>query len=69
MKFEYLLLKNGCENNFIYDKMVFLNSKDARKKFGKNDILLKCKKDSIYFADNFRGWSVDEKNIIKKYIK
>lgn len=32
MKFEYLLLKKDCENNFIYDKMVFLNSKDARKK-------------------------------------
>lgn len=69
MKFEYLLLKKDCENNFIYDKMVFLNSKDARKNFRKNDILLKCKQDSIYFANNFGGWSVDEKNVIKKYIK
>ncbi len=66
MKFEYLLLKKGCENNIIYDKKVFLNSKTARKDFKKGDILIKCKDKSIYYSD-FAGWCVDEKDIIKKY--
>lgn len=69
MKFEYLLLKKGCENNMIYDKEVFLSSKIARKDFKKGDILLKCKDGSIYFGDNFEGWCVDKKDIIKKYYK
>ena len=69
MKFEYLLLKKGCENNIIYDKKVFLNSKIARKDFKKGDILLKCKDKSVYYGDNFTGWCVDEKDIIKKYYK
>ena len=64
--YEYLVLKrNG--NKEVYDKSFFDNSKDARKDFKKNDVLLKCKLNSIYL-DMF-GWSVDQPDVIKKYEK
>ena len=68
MRYEYLVLKKNREN-LIYDKMVFSNSKDARKHFKRGDILLKCKENSIFFADNWQGWSVKTEDIIKKYFK
>ena len=68
MKYEYLLLKrNGNKNGLVYDKRFFDNSKDARKEFRKNDILLKCKPYSVY-RDGF-GWSVNQPDIVKKYEK
>ena len=68
MKNEYLLLKrNGNKNGLVYDKRFFDNSKDARKDFRKNDILLKCKPYSVY-RDGF-GWSVNQPDIVKKYKK
>lgn len=70
MKYEYLLIKkNGNSDGLVYDRLFFNNSKDARKQFRKNDILLKCKTGSIYFADNWKGWTVKDKDIIKKYEK
>jgi hypothetical protein len=68
--YEYLLIKRaGNEDGLIYDKRVFNNSKDAREDFRKGDILLKCKNDSIYYGDNWEGWSVEDKDVIKKYEK
>jgi hypothetical protein len=68
--YEYLLIKRaGNEDGLIYDKRVFNNSKDAREDFRKGDILLKCKNDSIYYGDNYQGWSVEDKDVIKKYEK
>ena len=68
--YEYLLIKRAGNNDgLIYDKKVFNNSKEAREDFKKGDILLKCKNESIYYGDNFKGWSVDEKDVIKKYEK
>jgi len=65
---EYLLLKrNGNEEGLVYDKRFFSKSKDARKDFRKNDVLLKCKAHSVY--RNSFGWSVNQTNIIKKYEK
>ena len=65
---EYLLLKrNGNEEGLVYDKRFFNNSKDARRDFRKNDVLLKCKNHSVY--RNSFGWSVNQTNIIKKYEK
>ena len=69
MKYEYLLLKRNKEG-LIYNRLFFKNSKEARKKFRKNDVLLKCAANSIYFADNWKGWTVKkDKDIIKKYEK
>jgi hypothetical protein len=68
--YDYLLIKRaGNEDGLIYDKRVFNNSKDAREDFRKGDILLKCKNDSIYYGDNWEGWSVEDKDVIKKYEK
>jgi hypothetical protein len=70
INYEYLLIKRaGNEDGLIYDKRVFNNSKDAREDFRKGDILLKCKNDSIYYGDNYQGWSVEDKDVIKKYEK
>jgi hypothetical protein len=70
INYEYLLIKRaGNEDGLIYDKRVFNNSKDAREDFRKGDILLKCKNDSIYYGDNWEGWSVEDKDVIKKYEK
>lgn len=70
MKYEYLLLKrSGNNDGLIYDRLFFSNSKDARKDFKKNDILLKCKAESIYYDDNWNGWTVKVKDIIKTYEK
>lgn len=70
INYEYLLIKRaGNKDGLIYDKRVFNNSKEAREDFKKGDILLKCKKESIYYGDNFNGWIVDEKDVIKKYEK
>jgi hypothetical protein len=41
-KFEYLLIKrNGNKDRLVYDKRVFTNSKEARKDFRVNDIILR----------------------------
>lgn len=70
MKYEYLLLKRSENNDgLIYDRLFFNNSKDARKDFKKNDILLKCKAESVYYADNWKGWVVKNKDIIATYEK
>lgn len=70
MKYEYLLLKrSGNNDGLIYDRLFFSNSKDARRKFKKNDILLKCKEESVYYADNWKGWIVKDKDIIATYEK
>lgn len=70
INYEYLLIKRaGNEDGLIYDKRVFNNSKDAREDFRKGDILLKCKNESIYYGDNYQGWSVEDKDVIKKYEK
>ena len=63
-KYEYLLLKN--KEGLIYNRLFFNNSVDARKRFRKNDVLLKCKADSVYFADN---WTIKQEDIVKKYEK
>lgn len=68
--YEYLLLKrNGNSDGLIYDRLFFNKSKDARKDFRKDDVLLKCKRDSIYYADDLKGWTVKVKNIVKTYEK
>jgi hypothetical protein len=67
-KYEYLLAKRNNEG-LIYDKLFFNNSRDARKQFRKNDILLKCKAESIYYADNWQGWTVKNKDILTRYEK
>lgn len=68
MKCEYLLLKrNGNKDGLIYNRLFFNNSTDARKQFKKNDILLKCKSDSIYY-EGF-SWTVKVKDIVKTYEK
>ena len=70
MKYEYLLLKrNGNKDGLIYDRLFFNNSKDARKDFKKNDILLKCKYKSIFYGDNLAGWTVNKEDVIKRYEK
>ena len=70
MKYEYLLLKrNGNKDGLIYDRLFFNNSKDARKDFKKDDILLKCKYKSIFYGGNFDGWSVNEEDVVKRYEK
>lgn len=70
MKYEYLLLKrNGNSNGLIYDRLFFKNSEEARKQFKKDDTLLKCKEESIYHSDNWKGWAVDDKDIIEIYEK
>lgn len=70
INYEYLLIKRaGNKDGLIYDQRVFNNSKEAREDFKKGDILLKCKNESIYYGDNFNGWIVDEKDVIKKYEK
>lgn len=67
-KFEYLLIKrNGNKNGLIYNQIWFKNSADARKQFRKNDILLKCKADSIYY-DGF-SWTVKQEDVLKEYKK
>lgn len=67
-KYEYLLIKkNGNQDGLIYDRLVFNNSKDARKEFRKNDILMKCKAESIYYDDNWKGWTVKDIDIVARY--
>lgn len=67
--YDYLLMKVNKEegNGTIYDTRFFNNSKQARNEMCKNDILLKCKKDSVFY-NGFR-WKVSDKDIIKKYHK
>ena len=67
-KYEYLLLKINKEG-LIYNRLFFKNSKDARKNFRKNDVLLKCKADAVYFADNWKGWTAKDKDIVAMYEK
>ena len=68
MEYEYLVLKrNGNKDGLVYDKRFFNNSADARKEFRKDDVLLKCKPNSVY-RDGF-GWSVNQEDIVKKYEK
>jgi len=68
--YEYLLLKrNGNSDGLIYDRLFFKNSKDARKQFKKDDILLKCRVESIYYADNWKCWTVMNKDIVSVYEK
>lgn len=66
--FEYLLVKRNSDG-LIYDKLFFNNSSDARKDFRKGDTLLKCKNGTIYYADNWTGWTVKSKDIVKRYEK
>lgn len=66
--YEYLLLKrNGNSDGLIYDRLFFSNSKDARKEFRKDDVLMKCKAESIYYGDNWEGWTVKDKDIVARY--
>jgi hypothetical protein len=68
-KFEYLLIKrNGNKDGLVYDKRVFTNSQEARKDFRVNDIILKCKEDSIYRDDEL-GWTVKSEDVIERYYK
>jgi hypothetical protein len=68
--YEYLLLKrNGNSDGLIYDRLVFEESKEARKQFKKDDILLKCRAESIYYADNWKCWTVMNKDIVSVYEK
>lgn len=68
--YEYLLIKRaGNKDGLIYDKRVFNNSKEAREDFKKGDTLLKCKKESIYYGDNCKGWTVMNKDIVSVYEK
>ena len=68
--YEYLLLKrNGNSDGLIYDRLFFNNSKDARKKFRKDDILMKCKEEAIYYDDDLKGWTVKVKDIVETYEK
>lgn len=68
--YEYLLLKrNGNSDGLIYDRLVFEESKEARKQFKKDDILMKCKAESIYYADNWKCWTVMNKDIVSVYEK
>lgn len=70
MRYEYLLIKrNGNKDGLVYDRLFFNNSKDARKQFRKDDILLKCKEESIYYADDLKSWTVKVKDIISVYEK
>jgi len=67
MKYEYLLLKrNGNKDGLVYDRLFFDNSRSARKQFRKNDILFKCKPDSIYYDS---VWKVNRENIMATYEK
>lgn len=68
MNYEYLLIKRaGNKDGLIYDKIFFNNSADARKEFRKDDVLLKCKLDSVY-REGF-GWTVKQEDVVKKYEK
>lgn len=68
--YEYLLLKrNGNSDGLIYDRLVFNNSKDARKQFKEDDTLLKCRAESIFYDDNWKGWTVKDKDIVAIYEK
>lgn len=70
MQYEYLLLKrNGNSDALIYDRLFFNNSKEARKQFRKGDTLLKCKETSIYYDDNWKGWNVENKDVVVRYRK
>ena len=67
MEYEYLLIKrNGNKDGLVYDRLFFNNSRDARKQFRKNDILFKCKPDSIYYNS---VWKVNREDIVKTYEK
>lgn len=68
--YEYLLLKrNGNRDGLIYDRLFFEKSKEARKQFKKDDILLKCRAESIFYDDNLKGWTVINKDIVSVYEK
>lgn len=68
--YEYLLLKrNGNSDGLIYDRLVFEESKEARKQFKKDDILLKCRAESIFYADDWKCWTVMNKDIVSVYEK
>ena len=68
--YEYLLLKrNGNSDGLIYDRLFFEESKEARKQFKKDDILLKCRAESIYYDDNWKCWTVKVKDIVETYEK
>lgn len=68
--YEYLLLKrNGNRDGLIYDRLFFEKSKEARKQFKKDDTLLKCRAESIFYDDNWKGWTVKDKDIIERYEK
>lgn len=68
MECEYLLIKrNGNKDGLVYDKIFFYSSADARKEFRKDDVLLKCKPNSVY-RDGF-DWTVKEEDVVKKIRK
>lgn len=68
MGYEYLLIKrNGNKDGLVYDKIFFYSSADARKEFRKDDVLLKCKPNSVYRDGS--GWTVKQEDVVKKYEK
>lgn len=70
MKYEYLLFKrNRNKDGLVYNKIFFNNSADARKEFRKDDVLFKCKANSVFYIDNWNGWVVKDNDIVKKYEK
>lgn len=62
---EYLVKKynnEGCN----YDNRYYTTYKKAWNDTNKKDIMLICKPNTIYFGDNFTGWTVDNENIIRE---
>ena len=67
MTYEYLLIKrNGNKDGLAYDRLFFNNSRDARKQFRRNDILFKCKPNSIYYDS---VWKVNREDVVRTYEK
>lgn len=61
---EYLVRKyneEGCN----YDNRFYSTYAKAWADTRKNDVMLVCKHNSVYYGDNWVGWTVNPENIIR----
>lgn len=70
MKYEYII-NHYNDKGYKYDQDVATNLKEAKKMKRKDSFsteILKCKKGTTYYKDNWQGWGVTGENIIQIYI-
>ena len=68
MNQEYLIRKynnSGCN----YDNRYYKTYRQAYADLRKGDVMLVCKPNSVYYGDNWQGWTVDPENIIRSVTK